>query len=165
MLNAAPPGEDESQEPRPAWHWVGFGAVIILAAWLPLAYLAELIKGRFIAAYIGSVDGQEQAAQAIAALSSVDRARLGAAMVGFPALALAVGALAGGFVVGRWGGQGTGWREAAAGGGAVGVLTALLALTSGASASFTVLVPIALMLATAGLGGLLGARARKKAAA
>ena len=147
--------QEPTEEPRPPWHWVGFGVVIILAAWLPLAYLAEFIKGRVIASFLGPVESQDQATLAIAALSSGDRARLTALLVALPAAALAAGALGGGYVVGRWSDK-AGWREAGAAGGTVGILTGAMALTSGISAA--ALIPILLTLLTAALGGWWGAR-------
>ncbi|WP_394825290.1 hypothetical protein [Pendulispora albinea] len=143
------PGSDE--ERRPAWHWVGFGVVIILAAWLPLAYVAEFVKGRVITAALGPVESQDQATLAIAALSSGERARLTAWLVALPAVALSVGALAGGYVVGRWSDK-AGWREAGAAGAVVGILTGVLAFASGTMTP-AALLPIALTAVLAALGG------------
>jgi len=156
VLNAP---QEPAEDARPAWHWVGFGVVIILAAWLPLAYLAEFAKGRAIAAFLGPAESQDQATLAVAALSSGDRARLTVLLIGLPALALSAGALAGGYIVGRFSDK-AGWRESAAAGAAVGVLSGLLAFASGST--FAAFVPAFLSLVMAGLGGSWGARKRAR---
>ncbi|WP_394845825.1 hypothetical protein LZC95_53455 [Pendulispora brunnea] len=153
VLNSSP--QEPPPEERPAWHWAGFGVVIILAAWLPLAYVAEFLKGRAIRAFLGPVESEDQATLAIAALSSGDRARLTSVLVGLSALALAAGSLAGGYVVGRWSDK-AGWRESAAAGAAVGALTGLLAFASGGSP--TAFLPAILTVVMAALGGSWGAR-------
>jgi len=164
VLNAPQQPSESSGEARPAWHWVGFGVVIIFSAWLPLAYVAEFVKGRVIAAFLGPAESEDQVRLALAALSSGDRMRVSVILIGLPALALAAGALAGGYVVGRWG-HPAGWREAAAAGATVGILTGVLAFTSQAAspmAGLTAFVPVFLTLLLAGLGGHWGSR--KKAA-
>src|SRR5438552_5827003 len=86
VLKADPEPEEDSR--HPPWQWVGFGTVMIFAAWLPLAYLAEAIKSR-LAASLGVG---------------------GAIALALAPLALA--AVAGGFLVGRFG-KPAGPREAA----------------------------------------------------
>jgi len=144
-----PKAEDEA-EPRPAWHWVGFGAVAIFVAWLPLAWLAEAIGRRLVA---GKVAGGE------AALAELSRSeRLSAlAMIALPqAVALALASAGGGFLVTRFG-TGTKARDAAFAGACVGLLA--LGLTF-ASAGFSLAAFIVPLLATAfaALGGRLGLR-------
>lgn len=136
--------EDEG-EPRPAWHWVGFGAVAIFVAWLPLAWVAEAIGARLVA----SKGPLEE-------LSRAERLRA-LAMIALPqAFALALAALAGGFLVTKFG-QGTRARDAAFSGACVGFLA--LGLTF-ASAGFSLAAFVVPLLATAlaALGGRLGLR-------
>ena len=142
--------EDEG-EPRPAWHWVGFGAVAIFVAWLPLAWIAEAVGRRLVRSKVGG--GGE------AALAELSRSeRLSAlAMIALPqALALALASAGGGFLVTRFG-QGTKARDAAFAGACVGLLA--LGLTF-ASAGFSLAAFIVPLLATAfaALGGRLGLR-------
>jgi hypothetical protein len=141
-------------EPRPAWHWVGFGAVAIFVAWLPLAWLAEATGRRLVASKVGTSE---------AALAELSRSeRLSAlAMIALPqALALALASAAGGFLVTRFG-QGPKTklraRDAAFAGACVGLLA--LGLTF-ASAGFSLAAFIVPLLATgfAALGGRLGLR-------
>ncbi len=120
-LNVFKPTDDGEDDARPPWHWVGFGTAAIFAAWLPLAYAAEALKARVVAARVGDVRSAEETAAAIAALSSGDRARLGAIVVLLLVVPLLVAAFAGGYLVGRWG-RGAGVREAAL----AGLATALI---------------------------------------
>jgi tRNA-(ms[2]io[6]A)-hydroxylase len=141
--------EDEG-EPRPAWHWVGFGAVAIFVAWLPLAYAAESIGRRLVVAKLGAGEAK---------LSELSRSeRLGAlAMIALPqAAALALAAAAGGFLVTRFG-QGTRTRDAAFAGLCVGLLALGLTFAQAGASLAALVVPL---LATGGaaLGGRLGAR-------
>jgi hypothetical protein len=81
------PEQGEAAPLRPPWQWVGFGALATVVVWLPLAgLLARLLGGA-------------------ATLLDVI-AHLGA---------LAVASWAGGFIVGRWGTERIGLREAVLG--------------------------------------------------
>jgi MFS family permease len=111
----APDGEVEADEQRRPWQWVGFGAAAVFVTWLPLTAVAWAIAQRWGAA------GQGEQGLAFAA----------AKMVATFAVALAVGSLAGGFVVGRWGPPEVGVKE-----GALAGLAAALAAIAVASASF-----------------------------
>ena len=68
-----PPDAPEDEEPRPPWHWVGFGVVLTFAAWLPLAALAEALKGRALLRVLGPVDGPDSAARAMVSLGAGGR--------------------------------------------------------------------------------------------
>ncbi len=141
---------DEPEEPRPAWHWVGFGAVAIFVAWLPLAYLAENMGRKLATARLGG-----------AALESVSRnERLAVlARVAVPQiLALAVSGAFGGFLVTKFG-QNTKRRDAAFAGLSVGVLALGLTYSQVGFSLAALLVPI-LACASAAAGGALGARRR-----
>jgi hypothetical protein len=124
--------EPEESSPHPPWQWVGFGTVMIFAAWLPLAYLAEGIKTRLPPSVAGAI------ALAVAPL--------------------ALAAIAGGFLVGRFG-KPAGPREAALSGLATGLVASVIACGS-AGISWTPLVAIAALVPFAWGGGALGARRR-----
>jgi hypothetical protein len=144
-----PKVEDEG-EPRPVWHWVGFGAVAIFVAWLPLAWVAEAIGRRLVAS---KVQGGE------AALAELSRSeRLSAlALIALPqAAALALASIAGGFLVTRFG-QGTTARDAAFAGACVGLLALGLTFAQAGFSVAALVVPI-LAIAFAGVGGRLGLR-------
>src|SRR5688572_7252794 len=80
---AASPATDE--EPRPPWHWVGFGTVAIFAIWLPLAYVAGAISARVMASRFGAEASKDSIDVALAAMSAGERARL-MATVALPSL-------------------------------------------------------------------------------
>jgi len=129
-------GDDEAPE-RPPWQWVGFGAVAIFAVWLPLAFLAALAATR---------------------LGGVEASLVLALTVSMSSLALA--AVAGGFLVGRWGTAGVGVREAALAGLSAGLIAAVLAW-GGPGAGAGGLVTVVVAVPFAALGGWLGLRRRR----
>ncbi len=138
--------DDSEVDPaRPGWQWVGFGTVAIFVVWLPLSAAAGSVAS-------GLSRGDPGAAP---------HASLGAAIVfaSTSAIALALSALAGGFVVGKWGGRGVGVREASL----AGLGTSLVAvvaswLSFGFAPGALLVIPIAVPLAA--LGGWLGVRSR-----
>jgi tRNA-(ms[2]io[6]A)-hydroxylase len=158
-------GTDEEGEDRPPWHWIGFGTVAIFAAWLPLAYLAGVVARHAVEPYIGAASSESEYLARYAALAPGDRFRLAAIQWIPHALAFAIAAFAGGFLVGRFG-KGTRPREAAAAGAA----TALVALTiaagggigSVAAGAVMVVVVGALAVAFAAWGGRLGVARRPR---
>jgi hypothetical protein len=95
-------GAGESDEPRPPWQWVGFGVVLDFAAWLPLAYVAELLKAHLAPSIAGALL--------------------------FAVVPLAAGSFGGGFVVGRFGDR-VGARVGAFAGGSTGLATGGLSWT------------------------------------
>lgn len=131
------PGEEAADEPpRPPWQWVGFGAVAIFVVWTPLAFLAGL-AGRRLA-------GLESAVilnAGIFAVSSV------------------LAALAGGYLVGRWGAAGVGTREAALAGLSAALVASVLAWAQ-AGFSLGPLVTVVLLVPGAALGARLGLKGR-----
>ncbi|HEY5242439.1 MAG TPA: hypothetical protein VIJ22_13260 [Polyangiaceae bacterium] len=129
-------GGDEATA-RPPWQWVGFGALAIFVVWLPLAFLAAWIASR---------------------INASGASQVGAVVVLAAGLALA--ALAGGFLVGRWGASGVGVREAALAGLASAIIASAMAFGApgslwGALATVVVAVPFA------AVGGKLGLRRRR----
>ena len=135
------PGDVDADAPsRAPWQWVAFGALAIFVAWLPLAFVATW------------------------AASSLHRSGASpVAPVGVLAVGLALAALAGGFLVGRWGAAGVGVREAALSGLASAIVASALAFGApGAAwgAAMTVLVAVPF----SALGGALGLRRRRRGA-
>ncbi len=90
MIQSAPAEEGSK---HPAWQWVGFGVVMIVTAWLPLASGAMLV-------------------------TPFDRPFLALACGVVP---IAMASFGGGFVVGRWG-KPAGAREALVAGLVTGIL-------------------------------------------
>jgi MFS family permease len=112
VLKAAP-DDETGDEPRPAWHWVGFGTCAIFAAWLPLTMLANAVVARILAARIDTSGSFEDSQAALAALPSGERTKLTICVWLVYATALAIGAFFGGLLIGRWGSDKVGVREAA----------------------------------------------------
>lgn len=135
---------EEAEVERPAWQWVAFGAVGTLAVWMPSA--------AFVGALFAGHGGR--AAPALAHVA-----------------ALAVGGVAGGALVGRFGGSAIGVRQAALGGVAAAIgACALVLLAPGALASAGLAgalglaaVVLGVAAASAGAGGVLGRRLRARA--
>lgn len=158
VLNTSGPQPDD-EPPRPPWHWVGFGVVLVFAASVPLVWIAELVKRRTLAGLLGTVTDAADVERAMAALPARSRAAVVFVTVGLPALALTAGAYAAGYVVGKFG-AGTTAREA----GLAGVLAALLAtILAWLSAGFSLapLVSCLLLGGAAWLGGRSGARIKR----
>jgi hypothetical protein len=135
-------------EQRPRWQWVAFGGLAILVAWLPLAVIVGTLAARIATA-------PEDAH------GSVGRAA--AAIVAMHAVALGLASLAGGLLVGRWGGAGVGVRDAAL----AGVVASLIAIagawvSAGPSPGF--LAVLAISVSMAALGGAWGRRGRARRA-
>ncbi|HXN34175.1 MAG TPA: hypothetical protein VN894_20075, partial [Polyangiaceae bacterium] len=126
VLQEANEGTDEP--PRPAWQWVGFGGLAIVAVWVPLSALVGAVAARLLAHM-----SDERALGRAALLTS-----------GAYAVELAVGAMAGGYLVGKWGPKGVGvWQAALAG------LAAAAALAVATWASFGPTVGVLIVAATA----------------
>jgi hypothetical protein len=135
VLKTPSDGEDDATA-RPPWQWVGFGALAIFVVWTPLAFLTT---------WLASI----LAASAAPRFASILVVTSG----------LAIAALAGGFLVGRWGAAGVGIREAALAGLAAALVASGLSLGApgawaGALISVVVAVPFA------ALGGRFGLRRR-----
>jgi tRNA-(ms[2]io[6]A)-hydroxylase len=128
------PADGAEDEPRPPWHWVGFGTVAIFAAWLPLAYIAGAVSARVMAARFGADASRDAIDLALSTMTAGERARL-MATVALPSIVgLAIAAFGGGFVIGRFG-PGTGVREAAMAGGVVAFLASAMAWSGVTSSS------------------------------
>ena len=148
--------DGEAEEvPRPPWQWIGFGALAIFTAWLPLAYPATLLARTLLARYAqGSTP--EEVARALASAPAGEIARLEVEVRLLLALPLAVAAFAGGYLVGRWGRR-VGVREAALAGLVTGLLTCALSW-SREGFSWAPLAGIALSVPMSAWGGAAGLR-------
>jgi hypothetical protein len=132
-------GGDARDPPRALWQWVGFGALAIIAVWVPLAWLSLLAAVRVgQTAHPGSI----------------------AAPVLILAGGLAVAALAGGYLLGRWGTAGVGTREAALAATVAALAATALAWGTG-GASFASLATVVIAVPPAALGARLGLRRRR----
>jgi hypothetical protein len=139
---------EQPEEARPVWHWVGFGAVAIFVAWLPLAYFGESLGRRLALARLGGAT--------VDSLARRERLEV-LAMIALPQVAaLAIAGAFGGFLVTRFG-VGTKRRDAAAAGAVVGLLALGLTYAQVGFSIAALVVPILAALASAA-GGALGAR-------
>jgi hypothetical protein len=158
------PEDEQGEEPRPPWHWVGFGVAATFASCVPLSYAAEAATQRLLAGYVGAASTAHEVADAMAALSSADRTKVWIISVGLRAAPLVVSSLFGGYVVGRWGGDNAGMREATIAGAATALFVCVLAFAAvGFAAWWTPALVLVLTTPAAAWGGGIGLRRRKKA--
>jgi hypothetical protein len=142
-LLEAPHGESE-EPPRPAWQWVGFGAVAIFGVWVPLSALG----GAFAARLLSRPSDEALLARTALWISAAY------------ALELSAGAVAGGYLIGRWGPSGVGIRQSAlAGAMAAALLVVATWASSGPSLGMVLVALLAPLMAS--VGGKLGLRARR----
>jgi hypothetical protein len=139
-------GDVEADPTRAPWQWVGFGTLAIFVVWLPLSATSVAITSRMLVA-----QGPGRVELAPAALPI---------FLGVSALALALAAMIGGFVVGRWGGPGVGVREACLAA-LVAALVAVVASWASFGVSLGALVVAPFALPFGALGGKLGRWARR----
>jgi hypothetical protein len=137
---------DDAEVPRAPWQWVAFGALAIVVVWVPLAWLSVLAAAR--------IGGGAAVASAAAPAAAVIVQRTLVLATG-----LALAALAGGYLVGRWGHAGAGVREAALAG-LVAALAATLLAWSTLGVSLGSLAIVVIAVPAAALGGRLGRRRR-----
>jgi hypothetical protein len=137
-----PPGDDPDAPPRPPWQWVGFGALGIFVVWLPLAWVTTLVVLRL---------GGPSAAPVVPALLFAG--------------SLVLAAMAGGYLVGRWGTRGVGVREAALSGLTAGIVAAAMGSgpLGGTLRVLVTAVAVAVAAPSAALGGRLGMKKRSGA--
>lgn len=154
------PEEEQGEAPRPPWHWVGFGTVVIFGALLPLVVVAQKVQAKLLADRFGSVDSPEQAQIIVQSLSRGEYMRYVASAMGPSLVAVALAGMAGGYVVGRWGGDNAGIREAAIAG--VTSTLVITALSWGRVPLAGVLIVLLLLVAMAALGAKVGLRKRIK---
>lgn len=156
----APPGEDEE---RPPWHWSAIGAVLVFALWLPLAMVGQWVSSQILRGLVPA-GSSAQIEAFLAQASGSTRALVKASTVGPPLVGFALACLAGGALVGRFGGK-AGRKEATVAG-LVAATTAwaLTAAGAGLGATWMLWPPIAALGAGFGvLGGYIGERQRPQA--
>ena len=151
------PGGEEPAAERPPWHWAVIGAVGILIAWIPLSMLAELLRQRAFEALLPMSD-PEAVQEAVRQLTPGQRLRRSLMSVLGPAAALALAALTGGALVGRFG-TGAGKREATFAGVAAASLAAIAAAGQlvGSAGVVTWLMTSAVIVILAAVSARLGA--------
>jgi hypothetical protein len=143
----SPGGGDSADEPeRAAWQWVGFGAGAIFVAWLPLSAAALALAAR-VSSHFDLDD-------------NASLVRAGVAIGAIYTVAIALGALSGGFVIGRWG-SGVSVRQAALAGLAAATVATALSYASFGFAPRSLLVAV-VAVPMAALGGTLGRRGRTR---
>ena len=151
---------EPDEPPRPPWHWVGFGAVAIFAAWLPLSALAQIVLRRMLLARFGSEADEAEIAARLRAMTASEQGRQ-VMMLAVPHLvALAIGASAGGWLIGRFGG-GITRREPAMAGFFAGFVACVLAFASSGGVSWPPLVVVVLATGFAWSGGVVGLRGKR----
>lgn len=160
--------DEPDTEERPPWHWVGFGTIATFALWLPLAYAAEAVRHHLFVSRFGAAATQQEVTNAFAAMDGMERFRWTAMQTLPHVIAFALGAFAGGLLIGRFG-PGTGPREAALSG----LVTALVAISvswrvvaeGGWGALVSIVVPLAIAVGFAWWGGRVGRRKSRAEAA
>jgi tRNA-(ms[2]io[6]A)-hydroxylase len=98
---------------RPTWQRVAIGAGFIFAAWVPLAMLAAALVTRLMPQPSG-LDERSMGAW-LAAAPAAELARFWGVLIGIPALAFALAALAGGWLIGKFNARTERWDAALAG--------------------------------------------------
>jgi tRNA-(ms[2]io[6]A)-hydroxylase len=147
------PAPDEGDE-RPPWHWSGIGAALVFVLWLPLAMLGGSNSQALVGAILPASGAVEPF---LASASLTTRVLLRASLVVPHATMFALASMAGGALVGRYGGR-AGVREASVAGlVAASVAWLLTAVSLGLRATWLLWLPAAAIgLAAAWLGGRLG---------
>lgn len=153
LSSNAPEGDEE---PRPPWHWIGFGVVAIFGAWLPLAWLSAQVVRGLLARWFPGASSPEEIASAFSEMSTEARVRLTMTMAVPHVLALALASFVGGYLVGRYGASTT-RREPVLAGLFAGIVACVL--TFGATGfSWAPLVVPLVAAPMAGVGGGVGRR-------
>jgi len=153
-------GRDDDSEAVPertGREWIAFGTLAIFACWLPLAYAAEALKHRAFAAAFGLEASEADVRQRVAHMTSIERTGWGLVQSIPHMLALGVSAMAGGFLIGRFGAP-AGRREALSAGLATAGLSVALAWRVVVEGGIGAAVAVAMPTAIAAGGALVGAR-------
>ncbi len=149
LQNQAP--EDEAAATRPPWHWALIGGGLIFTMWIPLAILAEWIA-RVLSAHLVDVGDPGAMARFNQQASPSQRAMLVIFVVGPVALSFVAACLAGGALVGRFGGR-AGVREAAFGGVVAALASWVVAALAGSLSPW--LLAVAALVVLGAVGGLI----------
>ena len=145
------PSGDDDGEQRPAWHWIFIGGVAMLLAWGPLTMLAGLVSRAVVDSVLPQQE-REAMTKAFGALSSGDRLTIGLGMVVPQLVALAVAALLGGLLVGRFGGD-AGRSEAMTAGIALGLVATVAVSTPDSVATMITAVVFIILAGLSARGG------------
>ena len=179
MIQSPPPpktdgdgASEDAAEERPPWHWIGFGTIVTFALWLPLSYLAEAVRHHVFVTRFGPSPSREEVDLAFAAMTGMERFRWTTMQTLPHVIAFALGAFAGGLLVGRFG-TGSSPRQNQQIAAASGVVTALVAVgvswrvlaEGGWGAVVSMVVPLVLAVGFAWWGGRVGTRKRAQKAA
>lgn len=150
---SAPPPEadDEAPEVRPGWHWVGFGAVAVFGAWLPLAYVSQWFVSGFLQRRMGHAASPEEVASWLSSLSQAARTQIILWTIVPHALALSLASFAGGYIVGRYAPRYIGVRGGASSGLGAGLVAVVLSVSaSGFSPALLVVLLLTTLFAAGG---------------
>lgn len=138
----SPAGSDTEPEPRPAWHWSAIGALLIFSMLLPLSMIAAGITGHLLTSQIPATEpAQVKEFLDHADASTLLKIRLSQLVPG--AMAFTLASLAGGALVGRFGGEARTKEATIAGLGAATVAWLLAAVSVGLAASWMIWPPLA----------------------
>ena len=156
---SAEPVDDDAPEVRPGWHWVGFGAVAVFGAWLPLAYLSQWFVSGFLQRRMGHAASPEEVATWLSSLSPSGRAQIILWTIVPHAVALSLASFAGGYIVGRYAPPYVGVRGGASAGLGAGLVAVVLSISA---SGFSPALVVVLLLTTlfAALGARLGVKKR-----
>lgn len=161
LQNTSP--EDEEAARRPIWQWVGLGALLVFALWLPLAVVA-LWTGAGLTAHRLGGTGTEAIERFLAHADAGDRILLAASTLAPVLGSFFLAAVLGGAILGRFGTRTRPRHAALAGGGAAALATGLAAAGGALSPWPIALVSFCVLAGTGvaggGLGGKWGARRR-----
>jgi len=159
------PALGDSDDQRPPWHWVLIGAGFVFTLWIPLAIVAEWLSRALAASRVDLADAAA-VAHFNATAPTGQRILLSAVLLGPLVLSFVAACVAGGMLVGRFGGR-AGSREATLAGLLAAAVGWLVALIGGGLSPWSVAVASLALLGGAGagltrLGGWLGRRRRPR---
>lgn len=99
----------ETEPKLPLWQWSALGVALSFALWIPLAALAQMIANRLVAHAIGVAGGgasSDELRQVARLLPEEVQRRLSIQFLLLHVAALGLSTFAGGYVVGKYGGDG-----------------------------------------------------------
>lgn len=153
----------DTDEERPPWHWVFIGAGFVFTLWIPLAIVAQWLS-RMLASSLVDLGDAHAVVRFNATAPAGQRVLLSLVLIGPLVVSFVVACVAGGMLVGRFGGR-AGPREATLAGLLAAGVAWFVALIGGALSPWSIAVSSLALLGGAGagltrLGGWLGRRRR-----